>query len=307
MSKELNSEFNLRTFCHGLMMGAADAVPGVSGGTIALILGIYSKFINSITICLNFVKERFPYSDKEKFSASFFFLLTIGTGMLISYYVITKLLVASGDELGLLERKETAPFVYSFFFGLVLFSINEPWKFVQHPKVKHYLFFVLGILTIYLYANSSYNSEGNFLLVISGALALTAMLLPGISGALVLLTLGQYTKVASSFHDLDYIILSYFLFGGIIALFSFVPIMNYSMRYHLDSTMSLLTGFMCGSLVTLWPWKVDYEKEGLSANLSISNVFEIYPFLSILLTIMFLILGGFMSYILRNMETKTVI
>ena len=159
---------------------------------------------------------------------------------------------------------------------------------------------------IIMYTTSSLdgNGSGNILLIISGALALTAMLLPGISGALVLLTLGQYTVVASSFHDLDFISLSYFLLGGLIGLLSFVPLMSYAMNNFLDYTMSLLAGLMCGSLITLWPWKEDYEAEGLSPNLGLSQVFESFAFFSIILSILFLVLGGYSSFILKNFENK---
>jgi len=306
MIKDPKSEVNLRTFGHGLLMGAADAVPGVSGGTIALILGIYSKLIQSISDCLSFVKDRFPPKAQNVFLSSFFFLFTLGIGMIFSYYLVTKLLVDSDDSLGLLERKTTAPFVYSFFFGLVLFSIREPWNLVDNPNGKHYSLFLVGILMIIMYTTSSLdgNGSGNILLIISGALALTAMLLPGISGALVLLTLGQYTVVASSFHDLDFISLSYFLLGGLIGLLSFVPLMNYAMNNFLDYTMSLLAGLMCGSLITLWPWKEDYEAENLSPNLGLSQVFDSFAFFSILLSILFLVLGGYSSFILKNFENK---
>ena len=95
MNKTSKSEFNLITFFHGIMMGAADAVPGVSGGTIALILGIYSKFIGSISNCLYFVKNKFPTQSKDTFISSFTFLSTLAIGMLFSYYFVTKLLVDS--------------------------------------------------------------------------------------------------------------------------------------------------------------------------------------------------------------------
>ena len=305
MNKGPDSEFKLITFFHGIMMGAADAVPGVSGGTIALILGIYSKFIESISDCLYFVKDKFPIQSRDQFFSSFIFLFTLGLGMLFSYYLVTKLLVNSDDTLGLLEMKTTAPFVYAFFFGLVLFSVREPWNFVTSPKIENYLYFAFGILVIALYTRSSYGgSESNIFLIICGALALTAMLLPGISGSLVLLTLGQYTRIASSFHDLDFFPLTYFIIGGLIGLVSFVPLMNYAMKHYLEHTMSLLAGFMFGSLITLWPWKENYETEGLSPNLGLNHVFDDYQFFSIILTLMFVILGAFCSFFIKNLESK---
>ena len=305
MNKEPKLEFKLVTFFHGIMMGAADAVPGVSGGTIALILGIYSKFIESISDCLYFVKNKLPIQSKDQFISSFIFLLTLGIGMFFSYYFVTKLLVNSDDTLGLLERETTAPFVYAFFFGLVLFSVREPWNLVTSPKIENYLLFAFGILVIMLYTGSNYaGSESNIFLIICGALALTAMLLPGISGSLVLLTLGQYARIASSFHDLNFLPLTYFIFGGLVGLVSFVPLMNYAMKHYLVHTMSLLAGFMFGSLITLWPWKEDYEAESLSPNLGLNHVFDNYQLLTIILTLMFVILGAFCSFFIKNLESK---
>ena len=118
MSKKIIFDFS--TFRSGLLMGMADAVPGVSGGTIALILGIYNKLIFSLSEFLNFFKDRFPSKKYSDFFNSFQFLVTLGTGMLFSYYVITKVLVGSEGEEGLLLKSSTAPFIFALFFGLVL-------------------------------------------------------------------------------------------------------------------------------------------------------------------------------------------
>lgn len=307
MSKKSKSKFSLTTFSHGILMGAADAVPGVSGGTIALILGIYSKFIKSLFTCLEFIKDKFPSGSQDSFASSFIFLLNLGTGMLCSYYVVTKVLVGSDDDLGLLELKSTAPFVYSFFFGLVLFSIKEPWNLIKYPKNDNYILFFVGICLILVYTTFSLDTvnENNFLLVISGALALTAMLLPGISGALVLLTLGQYALIASSFHDLDFEPLLYFFLGGLIGLLFFVPSMNYAMNNFPDYTMSLLAGLMCGSLFTLWPWKENYEAEGLSPNLTVGQVLDTFSIISLFLALVFFGIGILSSYMLKYLEQKT--
>ena len=185
MSSKINFDFS--TFRSGLLMGMADAVPGVSGGTIALILGIYNKLIFSLSEFLNFFKKQFPSKSYNKFIESFQFLFTLGMGMIVSYYVITKVLVGSEDQQGLLLQSTTAPFIFSLFFGLVLSSVKEPWQRVETRTISRYMFCFTGFILVLLYTNLSLdNNGGNLLLVIGGALALTAMLLPGISGALVL-------------------------------------------------------------------------------------------------------------------------
>jgi len=292
------------SFGYGLLMGFADAIPGVSGGTIALILGIYEKLLNSLSIFVSFFKNGFPKSAQIKFINSLYFLLPLGLGMFFSYYVVTKILVGSESSPGLLMVKETGPYIYSFFFGLVLISIKEPWKFVSTPSKINYFIILLGIIVIFVYTKYPLENTGNVFLVISGALALTAMLLPGVSGALVLLTLGLYEEIVGYVHDVKVIPLFYFFLGGLISLFTFVPLMNKMLNDHKELTMSALTGLMAGSLITLWPWKEDYGKGSLPDNLSIGEIVEEFSYWSIIFTVLFFVLGGFSSYGVKYFEKK---
>ena len=303
MSNRTNFDFS--TFRNGLMMGMADAVPGVSGGTIALILGIYNKLIFSLSDFLNYIKNKFPLESYKQFMISFQFLFTLGLGMLVSYYVITKILVGSENQPGLLVKPSTAPFIFSLFFGLVLSSVKEPWQRVEERTVSRYVLCFTGFTLVFLYTNLSLSNEGgNFILVASGALAITAMLLPGISGALVLLTLGQYAVVANAVHDSNFTILFYFLCGGLIGLFTFVPVMNFMLLNFKEDVMSVLTGLMLGSLATLWPWKETYESKGVSPNLGIQQVFDNFEFLSIIGTICFGFFGFALYLALKNLEKE---
>ena len=296
---------NSRTFIFGLLMGTADAVPGVSGGTIALILGIYNRLISSIFVCLTFVKNKFPSDSRLKFFSSVTFLFPLGLGMLCAYYIVTKILVGPHDSPGLLRQDYTGPHIFAFFFGLVLLSVREPWTLVVNPDSKHYLLAAFGVLIILIYSSFNLESESSsFLLIIGGALAFTAMLLPGVSGALVLLTLGQYTAIASSFHDGELEPLFFLILGGIIGLITFVPFMNYMMSEYMDTTMALLTGLMCGSLITLWPWKENYDVAGLSPNLDPTQVFDNFTVTSLCLTFLFFVAGMLSSYGLKHFEVE---
>lgn len=299
-------KFDFSTFRSGLLMGMADAVPGVSGGTIALILGIYNKLIFSLSEFLNFFKNQFPSKSFDKFIESFLFLFTLGMGMIVSYYVVTKILVGSENQEGLLLKSSTAPFIFALFFGLVLSSVNEPWQRVKVRTTSRYLFCFIGFILVLLYTNLSLNSDGgHFVLVLGGALALTAMLLPGISGALVLLTLGQYTTIANAVHDSDFNIIFYFLFGGLLGLFTFVPLMNFMLLNYKQDVMSVLTGLMLGSLATLWPWKESYDSKGVSPNLGLLQVFEDFDALSIIGTIIFGFFGFGLYLGLKSLEKET--
>ena len=303
MSEKNESRSWPATFGFGLLMGAADAVPGVSGGTIALIIGIYQKLISSISICLDFVKAKFPSHSRSEFFSSFIFLFPLGCGMLCSYYIVTKILVGPDDSPGLLRQDSTGPYIFSFFFGLVLFSIREPWRYVSIPELKHYILAVTGVLVVFIYTSFTLESDSKIMLIVGGMFALTAMLLPGVSGALVLLTLGQYNSIASSFHGGDLEPLMYLILGGIIGLFTFIPFMNYMISEYIDNTMALLAGLMCGSLITLWPWKADYDGDGLSPNLYL-QVLEDFTFSSIFLTFLFFGGGIAASYGLKHLEVQ---
>jgi len=304
MSNKIKFEFS--TFRNGLLMGMADAVPGVSGGTIALILGIYNKLIFSLSDFLTFIRKKFPSQSYNQFMLSFQFLFTLGLGMIVSYYLITKILVGSEDQPGLLLNSSTAPFIFSLFFGLVLSSVKEPWQRVLDRTFSRYALCFTGFILVLLYTNLSLNNDGgNFILIASGALALTAMLLPGISGALVLLTLGQYTVVANAVHDSNFIIIFYFLSGGLIGLFTFVPFMNFMLLNYKQDVMSVLTGLMLGSLATLWPWKETYDSKGVSPNLGIGQIFDNFELVSIIGTISFGFLGFALYFSLKRLEKGT--
>ena len=305
MSEKNESRSWPATFGFGLLMGAADAVPGVSGGTIALIIGIYQKLISSISTGLDFVKDMFPSHSRSEFYSTLNFLFPLGCGMLCSYYVVTKILVGPDDSPGLLRQDSTGPYIFSFFFGLVLFSIREPWRYVATPELKHYLLVVAGVLVVFIYTriNLESDSDSKVMLIVGGMLALTAMLLPGVSGALVLLTLGQYNSVAGSFHGGDLEPLMYLILGGIIGLFTFIPFMNYMISEYIDNTMAILAGLMCGSLITLWPWKEAYGGTVLSPNLYL-QVLEDFTFASIFLTFLFFGGGIAASYGLKQLEAQ---
>ena len=294
-------------FGFGLLMGAADAVPGVSGGTIALIIGIYKKLISSISMCLNFLKDKFPSKSAPGFFSAFNFLFPLGCGMLCSYYIVTKILIGPEDSPGFLRQDTTGPYIFAFFFGLVLFSIKEPWNLVSVPNFKHYFLVVIGVLIVFIYTSFTLDESSGVskvMLIVGGILALTAMLLPGVSGALVLLTLGQYHSIASSFHGGDIEPLMYLILGGIIGLFTFIPFMQYMISEYIDNTMAILTGLMCGSLITLWPWKEDYDVEGLSPNLGINQIFDNFKIVYIFITLLFFVGGIAASYGLKQLEVK---
>jgi putative membrane protein len=258
----------------GFCMGAADSVPGVSGGTIALILGVYERFITSLSRVLKAPMLIRDAAGRRRLGAAFGLLVPLGIGLVIAYYLGTLLLVGPEAHPGWLRRTDTAPLCYAFFFGLVLASLHEPWSRIASFRPVHLLAAVLaaaGAFTFTLLPHTAGEPE-TWQLLYGGALAVTVMLLPGVSGSLVLVVLGQYTVVAGAVHDRHPVPLLVFLAGIGLGLATAVPLLRHLLRRQHDLTMAALTGLMAGSLGALWPWKANYDpKVGPLTNVAVGD------------------------------------
>lgn len=246
-------------------MGAADVVPGVSGGTIAFISGIYQELIDSInnvnvSVLKTLKKEGFK-AVWEQVNGSFLLALLTGIGISILTFskVITHLL-------------ETQPIlVWSFFFGLIIASITLIWKEITSWKLVDILFLLIGITVSYYItiARPVSSPDSYWYLFLSGFIAIIAMILPGISGAFILLLMGSYETVIGTINTFreglttansEILIsallkLGVFAVGAIIGLKSFSKILHWMFEHHKNTTLTLLVGFMVGSLNKVWPWK----------------------------------------------------
>ena len=245
----------------GFFMGAADSVPGVSGGTIALILGVYERFISSISDVLKAPALIRDPAGRQRLAAAFRLLIPLGIGLVIAYYLGTLLLVGPEEHPGWLRRTDTAPLCYAFFFGLVVASLHEPWSRIGARRAAHFVAACLAAaaaLTFTMLPHTG-GEPATWQLLYGGALAITVMLLPGVSGSLVLVVLGQYTTVAGAVHDRHIVPLLVFLLGIGLGLATAVPVLRHLLRRHHDLTMAALTGLMAGSLGALWPWKLNYD------------------------------------------------
>ncbi len=262
----------------GLAMGTADAIPGVSGGTIALILGIYDRFIGSIAAVLAALRRPMHGERRRPARDALVFLVPLGAGLLSALAVATKILVGevpkpeggNGAELaqqlletpppGWLVNPSTAPVVFAFFFGLVLASVNEPWKTKKATKPVDWLLALVGAAVAMGLSISppAAGSTSPGALVGAGAIAISVMLLPGISGSLALLVLGMYQPVTGAIHSQEWGVVAWFLLGIVIGVAAFVPLLRWMLARVHDRTMSVLSGLMFGSLAALWPWKAHY-------------------------------------------------
>jgi putative membrane protein len=240
-------ELTVKGFC----MGAADVVPGVSGGTMAFILGIYEELIKSIkSFDLVFLKRLLSLRVKDALDhASWQFLAAIGLGILIAIFSLARLL-------GWLLQNQPV-LIWSFFFGLIVASLLTVGKHIDKWTPTIFAWTGLGTLFTYFLVGMvpAKTPDAAWFLFMSGAIAICAMILPGISGAFILVLLGKYHYVLDAVNNRDILTLVLVAAGAGAGLVTFVRLLNWLFsRYH-DLTIALLTGLMLGSLRKVWPWK----------------------------------------------------
>ncbi|MBK5202813.1 MAG: DUF368 domain-containing protein, partial [Prolixibacteraceae bacterium] len=235
----------------GIGMGAADVVPGVSGGTIAFITGIYKELIDSIkSINISAIKLLLKGKIKLFWKAiNGTFLLSIITGIGISIFSLARLMTF------LLENYPVL--IWSFFFGLIVASILYIAKEIKSWKAGTIISLMLGIITAYWITviSPAEANATNWFIFLSGSIAICAMILPGISGSFILVLLGMYKFILGAVSDLNISVLSLFIFGAFIGIVVFSNLLSWLLKKYYAVTMALLTGFMTGSLNKVWPWK----------------------------------------------------
>jgi putative membrane protein len=236
----------------GIAMGAADAVPGVSGGTIAFISGIYEELIDTISnINLSLLKTL-----RNDGLASFWsalngnFLTALLFGIVISFVSFMRLAKY------LIEYHPVL--IWSFFFGLIIASIYFVGRQIKKWQIGTVLALILGAAIAFSISllPSSANNEHPLFLFVSGALAICAMILPGISGSFILVILGAYKTLSDAFHDFDIKRIFIFATGALVGLLSFSHVLKWLFKHYNNVTLAVLTGFIFGSLNKVWPWKI---------------------------------------------------
>jgi putative membrane protein len=243
----------------GACMGAADVVPGVSGGTIAFISGIYEELINSIrSINATAVRLLLKGRLKEFWRAiNGNFLVSILAGILFSIVALVKAITY------LLEHEPIL--IWSFFFGLVLASSVTVCRTIERKTLSRWVAFLLGAVGAYFItvATPAETPTGLWFIFLCGAIAICAMILPGISGSFILLLMGKYTYIMGAVKGLisgtevvsNLLTLCCFAVGALIGIVSFSNLLSWLLSRWKDVTIALLGGFMFGSLNKIWPWK----------------------------------------------------
>ena len=261
-NKDLSEPRSLRDYLRliltGFAMGAADIVPGVSGGTMAFILGVYVNLVSAIkSFNLDALRMLAGRRIRELLHhISFRFLVALGIGLLLAVISLAGILS------GMMDDPEGRVLLFSFFFGLVLASI-----LTIGVKVKWNLaalgIFVAGTLIAYVIVNAvpAEADHSPPMLFLSGMIAITAMILPGISGSFMLLIMGQYDYVLTAVSERDLPPIIAVGLGAIVGIIAFSRILSYLLAHHYRMTVALLVGFMTGSLWKIYPWRQCLESD----------------------------------------------
>lgn len=257
----------------GMAMGAADVVPGVSGGTIAFITGIYQELIATISgVDLSLFKTWKTKGFKvmwEQLNGSF--ILALLTGILISVFTLMRLTNFLLEEHPVL--------IWSFFFGLILASVWFVAKQIPKWNFKMIIGLLAGAAFAYYIVSlpPSESATSNWFLFIAGAIAICAMILPGISGAFILVLLGAYKTVTEAAQNFDLKTLGIVALGAVFGLLSFSHILKWLFKHYSNITLAVLTGFIAGSLNKIWPWKKVLETEQYGEKVLIIKEVSVLP------------------------------
>jgi len=236
----------------GMGMGAANVIPGVSGGTIALITGIFERIINAIK-SIDIVAFRLLLKGKFKeliVHTDFYFLLAVFSGMVISILTLARLFEFLFSHYPV--------YIWSFFFGLILASIYFVGKTVSKWTVSVVISFIVSAaLAVWVsFLNPAAPNDSFVYLILCGIVAICSMILPGISGSFVLLLMGNYELVMiDAVNEINLKVLFPAGIGMVIGLIAFSHILSWVYKKFRDHTISVLTGFILGSLSIIWPWK----------------------------------------------------
>ncbi len=236
----------------GLGVGIANIIPGVSGGTIALITGIFVRLINAIK-SFDISAGKLIISGKWKeFAAKtdLYFLVAVFSGVIIAIVLLAKIFGFLFDNYPV--------YIWAYFFGLVLASIYFVGKRIDHWTISVIIFLILGtaIAVILSFFNPATQNQGIFYLFLCGVVAVCSMILPGLSGSFVLILMGNYQLVAiDAINNRNWEILFPVAIGAAVGLVAFSHLLSWVFKHFKDQTIALLTGFILGSLNILWPWK----------------------------------------------------
>lgn len=253
-------------------MGAADIVPGVSGGTVALVLGIYERLIANIHAGAHALKEllkgRFDQVVPSLKKVEWVWLLSLLAGILLAVAALSKIIEQ------LLNDEPVR--MSGLFFGLVLGSLTVAWQLIRRPGTREVAVVLVVAVALFLFLGLQTDTEAGpdaaevvtkspWVFFFAGALAICAMILPGISGSFILVMIGMYTEVLGAVNDRNILVIALFGLGCITGLALFSSVLYWALANHHDLMMAAMVGLMLGSLRVLWPWPHGTHSTALEA------------------------------------------
>ena len=291
----------------GFCIGMANAVPGISGGTIAFILGIYEELINAIrAFDLTFFRDLCAGRWKDSIARiPVRFLGFLLFGVMCAIVSVAKIIGWLFEDHPVL--------INSFFFGLILATVPIMARIVQRWTWGNMIAVFAGAGGMYLLAKVTpmTTPESFLFLVLCGAIAIATMILPGISGAFVLVLLGKYQYIISAVNERNISVLASVGVGAIIGLLSFVRILSWLFRKHHDMTMAFLTGIVVGSLDKIWPWKKIIEavtlKNGKVVPVVVQSVLPAEIDGQILFAVLLMVIGFVLAIVLNSSGKEKVL
>ena len=295
----------LRLFLTGFAMGAADIVPGVSGGTMAFILGVYQTLIDAIK-SFNVEALRLALGLKIKQLLAHIplrFLVALGVGLLTAILLLSSFLSATLDDEG------GRVLLFAFFFGLVLASILTIGVKVRWTGASA-LTFLVGAVAAFIIVNvvPADADHSAPMLFVSGMIAITAMILPGISGSFMLLILGQYDYVLTAVSERDLPPVIIVGLGAVVGIIAFSRVLSYLLTNYYNRTVALLVGFMAGSLWKIYPWKQcledDLDRHGDYRCLVEQNIAPDLGGESFVVALLLMLAGFALVNLLDHMQTR---
>jgi len=255
-------------FLKGFAMGAANVIPGVSGGTIALITGVFERIIDGIKsfngkalrlLLKGKIKEFVRYTD-------LYFLLSVFVGMIVSVVTLAKLLAFLFANYPI--------YIWAFFFGLILASVYYVGKTINRWNMSVVVTFILGTAVAFsvTFLTPATQNDSFFYLVICGVVAICSMILPGLSGSFILILMGNYELVMiTAVNEMDLNILFPVILGAVFGLVAFSHILSWIYKKFKNQTIAVLTGFILGSLSILWPWKNEIYRINQAGDFILKN------------------------------------
>ena len=270
----------IKLFFKGVFMGIADAIPGVSGGTIALLLGIYEELISTIS-GLNFslitkLKNNGFKSFWESLNGNFLITLVLGIGISLILFVKISANLLTSYPL----------YVWSFFLGLILATVYVIYKLIESWNLVNIISTLLMIAFSIILTSDSLNISDDtnlFYILICGIIASSAMILPGISGSLILVILGVYKILVEALDNLDVKIISSFIVGAVIGVISFSKILKWLFNNYKSLAYSIMLGLVIGSIEKIWPWNKSFSAELSNLDLFLSISLVILGFIIVFL------------------------